>query len=62
MSLKQPPEDPALNEKPEFELECLYDDMDNPQEVTVFTPNGNETASEWITVDCDSAIPIPETR
>lgn len=62
MSLTQPTGETELSEDPEFELECLYDDMDSPEEVTVFTPDGKATASEWITVDRGSAVPVTEVR
>ena len=62
MSLRQPTNEDALTEEPNFELECLYDDMDNPEEVTIFTPDGEATASEWITVDRDSAVAVTEIR
>lgn len=47
---------------PEFELECLYDDMEEPTELTIFTPEGNATASEWITVDLKTAVPVTDIR
>ena len=62
MSLTQPTDEHRLADEPEFELECLYDDMDSPEEVTVFTPDGTATASEWITVDRESAISVTEIR
>ncbi len=47
---------------PEFALECLYDDMEKPSEVTVFTPEGAATATEWITIDLTHATPLSRTR
>ncbi|MXR50537.1 hypothetical protein GRX03_02800 [Halovenus sp. WSH3] len=54
--------DRSLDEQPEFELECLFDDMQEPTELTIFTPEGEATASEWITVDRHSAVPVTEIR
>lgn len=44
----------------DVDLEWLFDDPDDPSEVTVFTPRGERTATEWITVDAATAIPIDE--
>lgn len=54
--------DGELNEQPDFELECLFDDMEEPTELTIFTPEGEATASEWITVDRQSAVPVTQLR
>lgn len=52
----------ALTESPDFELECLFDDMENPTEVTVFFPEGERTATEWITADETVAVPVDDLR
>ncbi|MFT4947072.1 MAG: hypothetical protein ACI8TL_001312 [Natronomonas sp.] len=54
--------DEELTDEPEFELECLFDDMEEPTELTIFTPEGEATASEWITIDRPSAVPVTEIR
>lgn len=59
---EQPAADDELSEEPNFDLECLFDDMEEPTELTIFTPEGNATASEWITIDRPSAVPITEIR
>lgn len=46
---------------PSFELDCLFDDVDDPTEVTVFV-TGSQTVSEWITADVDTAVPLDEIR
>lgn len=48
---------------PRFELSYLFDDRDNPTEVTVF-PESNEydISTNWITVDVGSAIPLDNLR
>jgi hypothetical protein len=54
--------DATLTDEPEFELECLFDDMEEPTELTIFTPEGSATASEWITIDRPSAVSVTEIR
>ena len=49
-----------VRETLDVDLEWLFDDPDDPSEVTVFTPRGERTATEWITVDADTAIPVDE--
>lgn len=51
-----------LEESPKFELECLFDDVDNPSELTIFSPDGTHTATEWITVERAAAVSIDELR
>jgi len=51
-----------LDATPQFELEWLYDDADDPSQVTVFPRDTERSATEWISVDCDSAIPLDEVR
>lgn len=62
MSTQHAPSTRDLSSCPEFELACLFDDMDDPSELTVFTPEGNATATEWITVDREQAVPLDEIR
>lgn len=51
------------DEPPEFELEYLYDDPDDPTEVTVFLDAEEaDLSTHWITVDRSSAVPIEEIR
>ena len=59
---EQPAVDEQLDSEPEFELECLFDDMEEPTELTIFTPEGSATASEWITIDRPSAVSVTEIR
>lgn len=61
MSTQHPPTE-DLSSRPEFELACLFDDMDDPAELTVFTPEGNATATEWITIEREGAVPLDEIR
>lgn len=52
----------ALEERPEFELECLYDDTEDPSSVTIFYPRGERTVSEWVTADTDTAVSLEALR
>lgn len=52
-----------LEELPDFELSYLFDDSDEPAEVTVFpVSNAFDISTNWITIDADSAIPLEHTR
>jgi hypothetical protein len=54
--------DATLRQAPEFELECLYDDPSSPSELTIFSPETPEMATEWLTVDRSSAIRLDRMR
>jgi hypothetical protein len=45
-----------------YELHCLFDDVANPTEVTVFSPEGERTMTEWITADTTLAVSLDELR
>lgn len=62
MSSETLPSERELDSPPEFELECLFDDMDDPSELTVFTARGNATATEWITIDRTDAVALDDVR
>lgn len=49
-----------LEETPEFELECLYDEPSNPSELTVFAPD--RLTTEWLTADRSAAVPLDRIR
>lgn len=49
-------------ETPEFALECLYDDPLDPSELTIYAPDGQRFATEWVTADQSAAIPIDQIR
>jgi len=53
----------GLTRLPEFDLAFLYDDEDDPTEVTIF-PAGFEEDLEtnWITIDCRHAVPLDRVR
>lgn len=52
----------APTDRPAFELECLFDDLEAPTEVTVFYPRGERTVTEWITADVETAVPLGDAR
>ncbi|MFB6122344.1 MAG: hypothetical protein ABEJ78_02655 [Haloferacaceae archaeon] len=47
-----------LEETPEFDLECIYDDPENPAELTIFSPESEDLTTEWITTDRSTAVPL----
>lgn len=53
----------GLDNHPEFELSFLYDDADDPTEVTVF-PGDDETelSTQWISMDITHTVPIEDAR
>lgn len=60
-------EDPSelpgeLWNQPTFELDCLYDEMDDPETVTIFFPRGQRTATEWVTSDLRTAVSLDDVR
>ncbi|MDY6817811.1 MAG: hypothetical protein SVG88_04040 [Halobacteriales archaeon] len=53
----------VVDTPPEFELEYLYDDPDDPAEVTIFLDADEaDLSTHWITIDRSSAVPIEDTR
>ena len=51
-----------LEELPQFDLEYLFDDDDNPTEVTIFADDPETLSTQWITVDREVAVPLDEVR
>ena len=52
-----------LGRLPEFDLSFLYDDDDEPAEVTVFPARlGEDLATNWITIDYPHAVPLERVR
>jgi hypothetical protein len=48
---------------PEFDLSYLYDDEDEPSEVTVFPARfDDDLATNWITIDVGHAVPLDRVR
>jgi hypothetical protein len=44
----------------DHDLEFGTDDPDDPEELTVFTPESPNLTTEWITIEYDAAIPSTE--
>ena len=61
MSVQRTPAGELLASYPEFGLSCLYDDDDDPSEVTLF-PGTEMSTTEWVTADLDSAVSLDEIR
>jgi hypothetical protein len=57
-----PPSEADLDETPEFELDCLYDDPEDPSELTIFPSNLQESVTEWVTADRSAAVSLDELR
>jgi|AntRauTorcE11898_2_1112593.scaffolds.fasta_scaffold120148_1 hypothetical protein len=56
-------ESSQFDKLPEFELECMYDDWDEPTEVTVFsTAEEDSLYTAWLTVDRNHAVSLAELR
>jgi len=52
-----------VEELPEFELECMYDDWDDPSEVTIFSTDDEDSLyTAWITVDREHAVELGDVR
>lgn len=60
---RERPHRSPLARLPEFDLAYLYDDDDDPAEVTVFPARfGDDLATNWITMDVGHAIPLDRVR
>jgi hypothetical protein len=44
----------------DHDLEYGTDDPDDPEEVTIFSPERPNLTTEWITIEYDEAIPSTE--
>jgi len=51
-----------LNEAPEFELDCLYDDPEDPSELTIFPSDRHQSVTEWVTADRSAVVSLAELR
>lgn len=61
MGARQTSSGGRLASYPDFGLSCLYDDDDDPSEVTVF-PGEAASTTEWLTAEVDSAVSLDEVR
>jgi hypothetical protein len=62
MSVQQPRPGEPLASYPDYVLSCLYDDEDDPSEVTLFPGEEERSTTEWITADVESTVAIDELR
>lgn len=63
MSVKGTQPGGLLASYPDYALSCLYDDDDDPTEVTVFPgERGELSTTEWITADVESTVAVDEVR
>lgn len=60
MSTVAPHSSDELADAPVFDLECIYDDPENPTALTVFSPKAEELTTSWITVDRGSAVSLDD--
>jgi hypothetical protein len=51
-----------LQELPEFEIDCIFDDTETPTEVTLILPETERTLTEWMTADTSDAMDLSEIR
>jgi hypothetical protein len=52
-----------LGTLPRFDLSYLFDDTEDPAEVTVFPASHDvDISTNWITVSVDGAVPLDEIR
>lgn len=53
----------SSDELPTFELECMYDDWDDPSEVTIFSTDDEDSLyTAWLTTDRDHAVSLTDVR
>ncbi len=45
---------------PWFQLDALFDDHEDPQEVTIFSPDEAEITTHWITARIEDTVPLDE--
>ena len=56
-------ENVPFEQLPEFERECMFDDWDEPTEVTVFsTDEADSLYTAWLTIDRDHAVSLSEVQ
>ena len=55
-------DDATLHKLPTFDLEYLFDDDEDPSEVTVFVDNAADLSTNWITIDAAHTVPLEDVR
>jgi hypothetical protein len=52
-----------FDQLPQFELECMYDDWDEPSEVTIFsTDEADSLYTAWLTTNRSNAVSLEDVR
>lgn len=49
-------------DSPEFTLDYMIDNEEDPTELTIFSPEEDDITTHWITVDFATAVPIQDIR
>lgn len=63
MSVQQTHPGELLASYPDYVLNCLYDDDEDPSEITVFPgEEGEMSTTEWITADMETAVALNEIQ
>lgn len=53
----------TIDDLPEFDLTCHFDDETDPQSVTIFKPGTDEeSVTQWMTIDYQFSVPIDAIR
>lgn len=50
----------AIDELPTFELDCGFDDPDDPEEVTIFAPDSEAVTTNWLSIDIRYAVSLDD--
>jgi len=59
---REVPDKTALQELPEFEIDCIFDDTETPTKVTLFLPETERRLTEWVTADTSDAMELSKIR
>lgn len=59
---KEVPDRADRRELPEFEVECIFDDVETPTEVTIFSPETERTLTEWVSAKTSDAVDLSGIR
>jgi hypothetical protein len=61
MSSTERPADEEALATPD-DLQHLYDDAEEPSEITIFSPGSERFPTEWITADRTTAVSLSDAR
>lgn len=51
-----------LTRVPDLDLNHLFDDQENPSELTIYAPRTDDITTHWLTSDIESAVPVDTMR